>query len=1170
MNKFTVLTRFVFKHICLLFFLLFCHFAKLQAKDSIIMQKSMLVSSSDTFSLEDKNKLILFALNFQEDTLKFHYLNQSSIVLNKKQIDTIFVYYRDIIPEFLEPYALNKIEDMDSNIVFKTIADRQLEEMKAVEMNDDRLNIQGTYGRSFAIGNNQDLSMDAAFNIQINGYLLDSIKIEAALTDQHLPFQPEGNTQQIQEFDQLYIKLSKNRHALTAGDFVLKNRPSIFLKTEKKIQGLQYVLEESKSENKYWKHQSEINLSVTKGSFHQNKIQGEEANQGPYKLQGANGEIYFIVLSGSEKVFIDDELLVRGEENDYIIDYNTAEVTFMPKRPITKDSRIHIEFEYQDKNYFNTLLHTFYQANYKDKFQIGFQLYSNQDAKNQSYLQELSPEQKEFLRTQGNQDVDLLYPSWREDTIGGVGITYVFVDTLVQGVAYDSVLVYNPNSDQTQFQVQFTHVGIGNGDYKLSSYAGNGKVFEWVPPEQGIAQGEYAPIIPLVSPQMHQVLSVYSNYKIDSLKNIGLEWVGSHKDPNLFAPLNMHQNTGQAFNLAYEAKKIYNVEDSIKAKSEWVRQVHFQMVESNFDPLEPFRNREFGRDWNTAIDSNFHKEWILGIESNLKNRYLKNLQLKNYSLSKDFQSFSNKTDINGAIEIKNWELISHSSFLLQNPMNEIKWNTFLKPDVTLLYFLDKGEKRKNLLLQYKSEHLKNKSENALYAPSFNFHEIKTGTNLQFNSWKTDFYYKWRRDENEEHGELKKYSESHELGLEFGVLEHKNHSLHFQSTYRWLEYFQELSNDFAAKDQNILGRLDYQGNYFQNGLEQQIVFDFGSGQEQKKSFIYVKVPTGQGQYMWVDYNGDGIEQANEFELAIYEDQKQYMRILTPTNDYILVNYSILQYRMSLRMDKIFVNNKASKFVKALSLFSNQFQMQFGNRIQASEGLKTINPFYFPDNIEDLVHKNYFLNNQFTYRSKNKKWFIDVIYRNNANAILLYYGLEQSNNFRQSLRTRWNINSSWRLALEVQNGEKFFKSEEAVLRNYKSKSQFIEPEISYQIASFFRMQINYRWEEKQQEIYNGIFPASLHQIELESKIAQLKWGFINLKLSGILLNTSDEIVESPLNMVLLEGLQKGKNMLWNIQWERSIGKGMNFSIYYEGRAMEGRKPIHTARVSLRALL
>ena len=73
-------------------------------------------------------------------------------------------------------------------------------------------------------------------------------------------------------------------------------------------------------------------------------------------MVGINNEKALIVVAGTETVYIDGEKLKRGENNEYVIDYSLAEITFTTNRLVTSATRVTVDFEYMDRQYERNLI----------------------------------------------------------------------------------------------------------------------------------------------------------------------------------------------------------------------------------------------------------------------------------------------------------------------------------------------------------------------------------------------------------------------------------------------------------------------------------------------------------------------------------------------------------------------------------------------------------------------------------------------------------------------------------------------------------------------------------------------------------------------------------------------------------------------------------------------
>ena len=167
------------------------------------------------------------------------------------------------------------------------------------------------------------------------------------LTDESTPIQPDGTTQRLNEFDRVFIQLSSKQGRATLGDYDLAFEGTEFGTFNRKLQGvsLQGNLPDTEG-TLFGGGVVTVSGATSRGIFNAQQVQAQEGVQGPYRLQGREGEQFIIVIAGSERVYIDGVLMTRGERNDYTIDYATGEVTFTSSRLIAEDTRVNVEFEY--------------------------------------------------------------------------------------------------------------------------------------------------------------------------------------------------------------------------------------------------------------------------------------------------------------------------------------------------------------------------------------------------------------------------------------------------------------------------------------------------------------------------------------------------------------------------------------------------------------------------------------------------------------------------------------------------------------------------------------------------------------------------------------------------------------------------------------------------------
>jgi hypothetical protein len=1137
----------------LLFLTVFIWYSGLQAQETESSYKTKkVIISRDTIHLEEFsiNSSFFEILNTKNQPIDTTFykvdFQKGTLILNEKLgsvSDTLIVNYLKY-PDFLtKEYSLYKSDQVVTNDVGSERLYRIDNTSTKKVTPFDGLLTSGSITRGVTVGNNQNTVLNSNLDLQITGKISDKISLRASLQDNNIPLQDGGYSQKLDQFDNIFIELFSDDWNIRAGDVFLENRKTQFLNFNKKVQGLStsfnFDTEESKT-NIF------ASVAFVKGQYAKSTFTGQEGNQGPYKLKGQNGELYVLVISGSERVYVNGILLKRGENNDYVIDYNAGEITFTSLFTITSEMRINVEYQYSERNY-NRLV-TYAGATHENKnWSFAGYVYSENDMKNQPLQQNLSTEQVEILSQAGDNPDLMKAPSAYEDTYADNKILYKKI--LVNAVeAYE----YSNDASNVLYNVKFSLVGNNAGNYIIQNNNSVERIYEYVAPVSGVLQGNYEPIVQLVAPIKLQVATFLGKYNPDEKTLVDFEIAISNNDKNLFSKIDDGDNSGIALKTNIK-KRLFTREWTLDAFA------NYQFVQEDFRSVERLYNIEFNRDWNLN-ETLFGNQSLLVTGFNFDlfaKKQTSNIGLFTYQFEKlaYSESYSGARHTTTALfKLKNWTIENQGSFMNSDATSST--SKFIRNQTRTKYHF--GKNWIGASMQLEDNQQRDKISNQFSALSQRFTEygafIGRGDSTKVF---VELGYLQRRNDSLQNGLLQHVNNSQTYYLKSKLIQNKTTDLAVYASYRTLDF----TNSSRKNEPSLNSRILYNDRFFNQFMQIGTAYETSSGTIAQQEFTYVEVPTGQGVYTWNDYNGNGIQELEEFEIAAFPDQAKYVRIFLPNQIYIKTNQN--KFSQSVALNPLQWQNETG-FRKIASYFYNQTSFIMDRKVKSQGERLELNPFDSSE--QNILGLNSSFRNSLYYNRGKQKHSVTYTYLINKGKNLLSIGSQNVRNSSNQLQYTHLYQKSWLFNFFTKTISTNLVSEDFVEKNYDLKGYQVAPKISYLFSKNTSLDFFYEFQNKENQIGNF---ETLVQNRLgtsfsfagEKKVTlNGEFSFYQNKFNG------NEF--SSVGFQMLEGLQEGQNLVWKLLLQKNLTQFLDVNLNYQGRKSETGSVVHTGNVQLRA--
>lgn len=1045
------------------------------------------------------------------------------------ELDSVQVCYCTVLQYVSQPQFQYDISLIDRNQLFVDASDGSNgpDLRSAVFSGAKGLQPKGFLSRSIAAGNNQNTFFNGRFQLSVEGALTDEVDLVAELRDNQVPFQPEGNTQQIRDFDKIYVGIRHEKGwSLGVGDVTFVHQQGRFLRFQKQAMGLSgaYI-----NPDTAWNIM--VGVGQSRGRFTSQWLAIEEGVVGPYRLVGDRGSINVQILAGSERVFLNEQLLTRGVDQEYIIDYNTAEITFTPKVRISKASRVRVEYEFTDRSYPRGVGSLAMQRKVGN-WEFWGQVYRHQDDLWRPYSFRLTQDLQGLLSSLPASIGFTQLPSADSVGFAEVGLRYLKKDSVINGEVIE-VFEYSTNPDSALWQVSFS--ASENGNYVLQEVLPQGRVFRFIAPVGGQTQGTHAPIVEAPLPQLQQMVST------------GMRWSAGHHSVDVEVALSQHKANRYALSSPQQGLAgwiNYSFSNWQWGSYKWGSQLKTEIRGNAFQKVERYRSVEFDRVWGVDTGSSAPVDlWVnWRTEGKDKKGNYVFVEQGGRSFGASLQGWEQRYGLSQGLG--GW-IVSGEYYALHgrkggfsNQWQRQRWELKYRGMAWVPGYRFEEEKHSSRIVGGDS-----------IRSSVQFWQQHSGFIQQGDSSRSlwELGYQWRKDWVPKEGSFvedqlsqgawvrwKPAWEDRPYGFE-GVL-------NFRQSTRW----------DGEKAQQRFWNGTATGYYkpWEGGRLRASV-STTSSRELRREFIYLQVPLGQGTHTWRDQNGNGEQELFEFVEAIYFNDRQFARFYVPTAEYIAAQAYIANGKLDLAAPKLWrTASWWKRIVAKLSLtgaVDYLVKQTVGDNLVLSERFLGQSTFYLNRGEPEW-------GGELGWVSTKSKQLLTQ--GNEVNLSATYFGV----GYWQPMR---------KLSIYLRGEQKSYSH---IADFWEGQTWGIQhwrwvPEVRWQSSRGFRLAGSYRWQKgnSQEEPIQG---SNIQEFQLQlqrqgqngNRNIQGQVSYVDISL------TNPSQISGPLAFQLLEGLRPGANWITRLEWQERFENGLQLNVFYEGRFQSEAAAIHSGNAQL----